>query len=173
MTPNVDDPLLELAHGEEEPTPRQLMIFILKMSRAQEATASLLAEIAKDFQQHQQDFQAHREQFNLHVDEERALVNKAIGGWKALAAIGSVVIVMSGYILNNHLNALLREAGRNDSQEARLQRVETDAPISREADKRLTILENTMKDLLGMQIDNRQRLTDIERQRAIEQRAKK
>lgn len=122
------------------------------------------------------------------TETHRDLVIKASGAWRAMA-IGMVAFVgligvigtLAGYIwygqrddiqaVRDDIKKIIHDDGERD---LRLGRLETNTPISREADKRLTILENNMKDTIGNQIDNRQRLGELERafNRVLEHRAK-
>lgn len=120
------------------------------------------------------------------------MVVKAGGAWRAMAfGMGAFVLLFSiigslaGYIwlgttrdirtLSDDVKALTHAfAEKQGEQDSRLGRLETNTPISREADKRLTIIENNMKDTIGSQLDYRQRLGELERAfgRVLEQRAK-
>lgn len=121
------------------------------------------------------------------------LLNKGSGAYRTLAITMTVVVILIGcigslaaYIFNDYVSDLrkvaldagairadmIAEIGKLQGQ---VQELRSNTPISREADRRLLIVEKSLTDVLANQIDNRQHFAEVERAlgRALEQRGKR
>lgn len=168
---NTDDEILTLIRNARDDESKGHLVILYQVNRNQIKIAALLSEVVNRLEAQEKATEKHSE-----------MVSKGVGAWRALA-ITMVAVVglfgavgsLAGYIWFGTVDELRSVIRENAEQQVRINKLETNTPISHEADKRLTIIENNMKDVIGAQIDNRQRLGELERAfaRMLEHRAKK
>lgn len=166
-----DDEILALIRNAKDDDQKGHLVVLYQVNRNQIRIASLLSEVVNRLETQEKAVEKHHE-----------IVTKGAGAWRALAMTMVAVVglfglvgTLAGYIWFGTVDELKGVIKENAAQSERLGRLETNTPISRESDKRLTVIENNMKDVIGAQIDNRQRLGELERAfgRILEQRAKR
>lgn len=168
---NTDEEILNLIRKAKDDDQKGHLVVLYQVNRNQVKIATLLSEVVNRLEEQETETKKYRE-----------LVSRGTGAWRALALTMVAVVglfgaigAMAGYIWFGTVDELKKVIRENAEQEVRIGRLETNTPISREADKRLTILENNSKDVIGNQIDNRQRLGELERAftRLLEQKQKR
>lgn len=165
-----DEEILALIRNARDDDQKGHLVVLYQVNRNQIRIASLLSEVVNRLEAQEKATEEHSE-----------LVSKGAGAWRALAmtmvavvGLFGVVGTLAGYIWFGTVESLKEVVRENAEQSIRIARLETNPPMARESDKRISILENNMKDVIGSQIDNRQRLGELERMltRLLEHKAK-
>lgn len=176
-----DEEILALIRDAKNDEVKGHLIVLYQINRSHIKMATLLSEVVNRLETQEKETKEHRD-----------LVTKGIGAWRAIAIsmagfvlllgiAGSLVVyIWAGAmedqkkIAKESAEQTMRLVQKNSEQDTRIGVLENNPPISRESDKRLTILENNLKDSIGQVIDNRQRLGELERafNRVLEQRAR-
>lgn len=99
---------------------RAMLLILQQLSESTIRSHNAWADLATAFKEHQGRFESHLQTFETHAEKEMQLINRGIGGWRAIAIIGPLVLSTIGalglYNLNVHIQALGREMAVNEAQ---------------------------------------------------------
>lgn len=146
-----DEEILDLIRDAKSDQEKAHLIVLYQINRNLIQNTNLTVDIVSRLQDQEKQMQAHRD-----------LVTKGAGAWRALAFSLAGIGVMASYIWLGTAADVKNVMRENAEHAQAIGELRTNTPISREADKRLTLLEKAMAEVTGLQLDNRQRLTDLE-----------
>ena len=147
-----DEEILQLIRDAKADSEKAHLIVLYQINRNVTRQVEVLDHVVERLRVQEEQTTAHR-----------MLIAKGSGAWRAAALTLGTVGILGSVILVGYFNDLKSLIISQAAQDVRLMRLETNTPISREADTRIKILEAQMTQNVGMLIDLTHRQDDHER----------
>lgn len=147
-----DEEILKLIRDAKSDSEKAHLIVLHQINKSVGRQVDVLDQVVERLRLQEDRMEAHR-----------ILVAKGSGAWRAAALTLGSVGVMGSIILLGYFNDLKEVIKGQAEQDLKIVRLETNTPISREADSRLKVIESHMTQNTGTIIDLAHRMDDHER----------
>lgn len=109
---------------------RATLLVQQQLAESLQKTNAALVDMARNLADLQVKFQLHLDRFEQHAHDEMRLINKSLGGWKATAVFGPILLSIVGglgmYSVNLHLQSLAKEMTVNETQSVAISTLQAD-----------------------------------------------
>lgn len=130
LTDHPGDIIREMIMRATSDEQRATLLVQQQLAESLQKTNAALIEMARNLADLQVKFQLHLDRFEQHAEDEMRLINKSLGGWKATAIFGPILLSVVGglgmYSVNLHLQSLAREMSVNETQSVAIAALQAD-----------------------------------------------